>query len=277
MDFAAGRDITPAAVTGFHSHAGHGVSASVKTSSKTQTLRLGQPAWLESEGVSLDDHRKTLARFEGAALTPVAVALDDHCIGLLGLADGLKADSEAAVARLRKAGLKVVMVTGDGEATAKAVAEKAGIDEVHAGVLPEDKAGLVKSIRAEGHVVAMVGDGINDAPALAAADVGLAIGTGTDVAMESASLTLMSGSLNGVADAIEISRATTRNIRQNLFFAFFYNLLGIPLAAGVLYPIWGLTLSPVYAAAAMSLSSVTVVTNANRLRRFQSSRQGARP
>jgi Cu+-exporting ATPase len=190
---------------------------------------------------------------------------------VIGVADAVKPDSEAAIRRLHDAGIKVMMVTGDVDATAKAIAQKTGIDDYRAEVLPEDKSTIVSEMRGKGYTVAMVGDGINDAPALAAADVGFAIGTGTDVAIESAGITLMRGSLHGVADAIEISRATVRNIYQNLFGAFIYNSLGIPVAAGLLFPIWGILMSPIIAGAAMSASSVTVVTNANRLRLFRTS------
>ena len=188
-----------------------------------------------------------------------------------GVAGATKAGSGAAIERLHAAGIKVMMVTGDIDATARAISAKAGIDDYRAEVLPEDKAEVVSAMRGKGYTVAMVGDGINDAPALAAADVGFAIGTGTDVAIESAGITLMRGSLHGVPDAIEISRATVKNIHQNLFGAFIYNSLGIPVAAGLLYPVWGILMSPILAGAAMSLSSVTVVSNANRLRLFKTS------
>jgi Cu+-exporting ATPase len=191
------------------------------------------------------------------------------------VADAIKLDSEAAIRRLHDAGIKVMMVTGDIDATARAIATKTGIDDYRAEVLPENKAEVVSEMRGKGYTVAMVGDGINDAPALAAADVGFAIGTGTDVAIESAAITLMRGSLHGVPDAIEISRATVTNIKQNLFGAFVYNTMGIPVAAGLLYPVWGILMSPILAGAAMSLSSVTVVSNANRLRLFKTSQRPA--
>ncbi|SFR63270.1 Cu+-exporting ATPase [Marinobacter daqiaonensis] len=254
-------------VTDFEALNGKGVQGQLDG----QTLRLGNRRWLEGEGVdlaSLDEAAESITRDAG---TPLFLALDDKALGVIGVADAIKPDSEAAIRRLHDAGLRVMMVTGDVRATAEAIARKTNIDDIRAEVLPEDKADIVEEMRRKGYRVAMVGDGINDAPALAAADVGFAIGTGTDVAIESAAITLMRGSLHGVADAIEISRATVRNIHQNLFGAFIYNTMGIPIAAGVLYPIWGMLMSPILAGAAMSLSSVTVVTNANRLRLFTTS------
>ncbi|WP_430404289.1 copper-transporting P-type ATPase [Hyphomonas sp.] len=198
--------------------------------------------------------------------TVMFAAINGKPAGLVGVADPIKATTREAIKRLHAQGLKVVMLTGDNEATARAVADQIGIDEIHADVSPEDKNKIVSELRAKGKIVAMAGDGINDAPALAQADVGIAMGTGTDVAMESAGITLVSGDILGIAKARELSRATMRNIRQNLFFAFIYNALGVPLAAGVLYPVFGLLLSPMIAAAAMSLSSVSVIANALRLR-----------
>jgi len=186
---------------------------------------------------------------------------------VLGVADPVKATTPEALRRLREDGVHVVMLTGDHRTTAQAVASRLGLDEVHAEVLPAQKASLVGKLQAEGHVVAMAGDGVNDAPALALAQVGIAMGTGTDIAMQSAGVTLVRGDLRGVARARRLSKATVRNIRQNLFFAFVYNLLGVPIAAGVLYPAFGILLSPMIAAAAMSLSSVSVIANALRLRR----------
>jgi len=197
------------------------------------------------------------------------VAVDNKAAGIIGVADPIKESTPRAIEMLHDAGLKVVMLTGDSEGTANAVARQIGIDEVHADVSPEDKNRVVRELQANGAVVAMAGDGINDAPALAQANVGIAMGTGTDVAMESAGVTLVRGDLLGVAKARELSQQTMRNIRQNLFFAFAYNTAGIPIAAGVLYPVFGLLLSPMIAAAAMSMSSVSVIGNALRLRRLK--------
>jgi Cu+-exporting ATPase len=197
----------------------------------------------------------------------VFVAVDGIPIGLLGVADPLKPDSWEAVQEFKRAGLRVVLLSGDHEASVNAVAQQLGIDEVHAGVRPDEKAAVVRALRAEGRMVAMAGDGINDAPALAEADVGIAMGSGTDVARQTAGITLMSGDLRGIGRAIHLSEATMSNVRQNLLFAFGYNALGVPLAAGVLYPLTGLLLAPAVAAAAMSLSSVSVIANALRLRK----------
>jgi len=203
-------------------------------------------------------------RREGA--TALFAAVDGRAAGVIAVADPLKPGAPAAVAALRRAGLRIVMLTGDNRTTAQAVARRLGIAEVEAEILPEDKAAVVERLRGQGRVVAMAGDGVNDAPALAAADVGVAMGTGTDVAIESAGVTLLNGDLNGLVQARALSRATMRNIRQNLFFAFFYNAAGVPIAAGVLYPVMGVLLSPIIAALAMSLSSVSVISNALRLR-----------
>ena len=197
------------------------------------------------------------------------LAVDGRAEGLLAVSDPVKETTQEALKQLRADGIRVVMLTGDNKRTAAAVAGRLGIDAVEAEVLPEDKARIVQKLKAEGRVVAMAGDGVNDAPALAAADVGIAMGTGTDIAIESAGVTLVKGDLLGIARARHLSQATMRNIRQNLFFAFIYNSAGIPLAAGVLYPFFGLLLSPIVAAAAMALSSVSVIANALRLRNLQ--------
>jgi P-type Cu+ transporter len=259
------RNLVPASASGFDAVAGFGVRAQVEGKS----VLLGNPRLMERTGV---DIRALSAHAHTAALlgqTPIYLAVDGQAAGIVAIADPIKPDSQAAIARLHALGLKVVMLTGDNAATAQAVAGQVGIDEVLAEVLPADKAAKVMALQARGEIVGMVGDGINDAPALAQANVGFAIGTGTDVAIESADVALLRGSLHGVADAIAISTATVRNIRQNLFGAFIYNILGIPIAAGALYPLWGILLNPMIAGAAMAMSSVTVVSNANRLRRFR--------
>jgi Cu+-exporting ATPase len=203
-------------------------------------------------------------RQEGA--TVMFVAVDNNIAGLLAVADPIKETTPEAIRRLHEENIRIVMLTGDNKVTAEAVANKLDIDEVAAEVLPDEKADIVKKYQKQGEIVAMAGDGINDAPALAQAEVGIAMGTGTDVAMESAGVTLVKGDLMGIVRARRLSRATMSNIRQNLFFAFVYNSLGVPVAAGVLYPVFGILLSPIIAAAAMSLSSVSVITNSLRLK-----------
>ena len=251
--------------TAFESDTGRGVTATVEG----QEVRVGSPGFLRESGVPEESFAGAVGAITAGGRTPVLVARGVHYLGALAVSDSVKEDSAAAIARLRELGLRVVMLTGDQEATARAIGREVGVDEVLAQVLPGEKADRVRELQARGRRVAMVGDGINDAPALAQADVGIALGTGTDVAMETGDMVLMGGSLAGVVHAMELSHATFRNIRQNLFGAFIYNVLGIPVAAGVLYPFFGILLSPVIAGSAMAFSSVTVVTNANRLRFFR--------
>ena len=252
-------------VADFLSVAGGGVTGTVAG----HPVVVGRPGFLESTGVDISGLVAAADALAGEGKTPVFVALDGRAAAVVAIADTLKAGSVEAVAALHRLGISVAMLTGDNKRTAEAIARAAGIDTVLADVRPDGKAAAVKALQAEGKVVAMVGDGVNDAPALASADIGVAMGTGTDVAMESAGVTLMSGDLRGLVTAISLSRATMRNIRQNLFWAFGYNVILIPIAMGLLYPINGMLLDPIFAAAAMAASSVTVVSNALRLRRFR--------
>ena len=256
--------LTLPTVEQFDSVTGGGVHGKVEG----KNVLIGKRSLLADQNVqnvaALDDRADELQK---QGRTVMFVAVDQQFAGLLAVSDPIKTSTPEAVRTLHDLGLKVIMLTGDNEKTAKVVAEKLGIDEFHAGVRPEDKHERIKALRAEGRKVAMAGDGINDAPALAEADVGIAMGTGTDVAIESAGVTLVKGDLRGIVKAIELSRRTMRNIRQNLFFALIYNALGVPIAAGILYPIsHHLLLNPMIAAAAMSFSSVSVVGNALRLR-----------
>ena len=226
------------------------------------------------EHLGVTDHSLAVLEEEAAVLrrdgqTTVFVAIDGKAAGLLGVADPVKASTLEAVHLLKEQGIRLVMVTGDHQLTADAVARQLGIEEVHASVLPEQKGRIITHLKSPGRVVAMAGDGINDAPALALADVGIAMGTGADVAMESAGITLVKGDLRALVRAKRLSQATMRNIRQNLFFAFVYNVVGVPIAAGVLYPHWGLLLNPMIASAAMTFSSVSVISNALRLRHVE--------
>jgi Cu+-exporting ATPase len=265
------RGIALLPVEDFSAVAGKGVRGRVRV----RQVLVGNAAFLREAGVANGDWLARAEALAAEASTPACVAIDGKAAALIAVSDPLKADARAAIRELRQRGLKVVMITGDHHATAKAVAERVGIDEFFAEVLPGEKALHVAQLQDAGEIVGMVGDGINDAPALARADVGFAIGSGTDVAIESADVTLIGGSLHSVVDAIRLSRATVRNIWQNLFGAFVYNSLGIPIAAGILYPVTGLLLNPMVAGAAMALSSVTVVSNANRLRQFRPvSREG---
>ncbi len=256
------RDAPNREATDFESITGEGAQAVVDG----RNVAIGNSKMMKRVGAWSDRSGEGADQFRADGQTVMLVAVDGGFAGLIGVTDPIKDSTPEAIHRLHAQGLKVVMLTGDNETTARAVATKVGIDEVHADVSPEDKHRIVSALQAKGARVAMAGDGINDAPALAQADVGIAMGTGTDVAMESAGVTLVKGDLLGVAKARELSRATMRNIRENLFFAFVYNSLGVPVAAGILYPFLGLLLSPMIAAAAMSLSSVSVIGNALRLR-----------
>jgi len=263
VDGAKSRGVAPATAKDFDAVNGLGVEASVSG----KKVLVGSAAYLGQHGIETSRWEKQSEQWRAQAKTVVFLAVDGQARGMAAVADPIKETTAEAISLLKKEGIRIVMLTGDGKRTAEAVARQLGIDEAIGEVLPEDKAEHVKRLQGEGRKVAMAGDGINDAPALAQADVGIAMGTGTDIAMESAGVTLVKGDLRGIARAIRLSHATMRNIRQNLLFAFGYNALGIPVAAGVLYPAFGLLLSPIFAGAAMAMSSVSVVTNALRLRR----------
>jgi Cu+-exporting ATPase len=262
---ARDRDITPGTASAFDSVTGMGVQATVGG----RAVLVGSARLLSGAGIDITGLDPVAGELSAQGKTPVLAAVDGVPAGVLAVADPVKDDSAAAIAALRRLDVEVVMLTGDNARTAAAIARQVGVRRVLAEVLPQHKAAEIGRLQAEGRKVGMTGDGINDAPALAAADVGLAVGTGTDVAIEAADITLISGSLAGVVTAISLSRATMRNIRQNLLFAMAYNGIGIPVAAGVLYPFLGIRLSPIIAAAAMALSSISVVSNANRLRSYQ--------
>jgi Cu+-exporting ATPase len=258
------RGITPQAVTDFDSITGGGVTGNF---SGRQVI-IGKLEFLQQQSVTgFDTLAIKAAELQSQGRTVIFAAIDGQAAGILAIADPIKSTTPQAIARLHALGLEIIMLTGDNERSAQAVARSLGLDQVKAGVEPQHKHEFVRQLREQGHIVAMAGDGINDAPALAAAHVGIAMGTGTDVAMESAGITLVKGDLRGIAQAITLSRAMMRNIRQNLFFAFIYNTLGVPVAAGILYPFFGILLSPILAGAAMSLSSVSVISNALRLRK----------
>jgi|TARA_R110002072_G_scaffold35257_3_gene104551 P-type Cu+ transporter len=265
VESAQERGLQPGKVANFNAIAGHGVEADYEG----KRLLFGNEKLMRERNIECESLVETAQELATQAKTPMYFAVDDQLAAIIAVADPIKEDSIAAIKRLQHNGIRVIMLTGDNRATAKAVAEKVGIAEYFAEVLPQDKTDKIVELQMQEEIVGMTGDGINDAPALAMANVGFAIGTGTDVAIESADITLMRGSLHGLADAIAVSRATLRNIKQNLFGAFIYNAAGVPVAAGVLYPFLGLLLSPVIAGAAMAFSSLTVVTNANRLRMFK--------
>lgn len=261
---AESKGITFSEAKNFKSVTGKGVMGMIDN----QSVVLGNQKWMEEEGIlfrGLADKADVL-RKDGQ--TVMFLARENKILGLLGVSDSIKESTQEAISMLHKEGLRLIMVTGDNQITAEAVAKKLGIEEIRAGILPEQKGVIIKELQSQGKRVAMAGDGVNDAPALAQASVGIAMGTGTDVAMQSAGVTLIKGDLRGIAKARKLSRATMRNIRQNLFFAFIYNVLGVPIAAGILYPFFGILLSPIIASAAMSISSVSVVGNALRLRKI---------
>jgi Cu+-exporting ATPase len=262
MRAARERNLTLAILDGFDSPTGKGVTGKVDG----KTVQLGNSAFLQSLAIETAALEAEAEKLRGDGATVINIAVDGKLAGILAIADPVKASTPDALEALAAEGIKVFMLTGDNRTTANAVAKRLGISDVEAEVLPDQKSAVVLKLQKQGRVVAMAGDGVNDAPALAAAEVGIAMGTGTDVAMESAGMTLLGGDLGGIVRARRLSRATMTNIRQNLFFAFIYNAAGIPVAAGILYPTFGLLLSPIIAAAAMALSSVSVVGNALRLR-----------
>ncbi|MBZ5651974.1 MAG: heavy metal translocating P-type ATPase [Acidobacteriia bacterium] len=263
IEAAYSRGLVLATGDEFQSHTGRGVSARVEG----RKVLIGNERLLEENGISAAALAQKAKELRREGQTVILIGVDGQAAGLIGIADSIKASAAEALRDLRREGLRLVMLTGDSRATAEAVAKNLGIEEFEAEVLPDKKSEVVQRLQKEGRIVAMAGDGINDAPALAQADVGIAMGTGTDIAMESGGITLVKGDLAGIVRARKLSQATMRNIRQNLFFAFVYNSLGVPIAAGVLYPFFGLLLSPILAAAAMSLSSVSVITNSLRLRK----------
>lgn len=259
---AKAMDLTLPDTDDFDSPNGKGVIGTIQG----RRVLLGNLQLMTAEDVDTADFEENADQLRKDGATVIFAAVDGRICGLLAIADPIKQTTEAAIAALQKDGIRVVMLTGDNRISAEAVARKLHIDDVEADVLPEDKGKIIQRLKEEGRVVVMAGDGVNDAPALATADVGIAMGTGTDVAIESAGITLLRGDLMGIVEARHLSLATMRNIRQNLFFAFIYNAAGVPIAAGILYPFLGILLSPIFAAAAMSLSSISVIVNALRLR-----------
>ncbi len=262
---AKANNIPLASATGIQSHTGFGISGKVDR----KAVSVGNENFIQQKAMGFEALKQTAEDLRRNGESVIFVAVDGRPAGLIGIADAIKPSTRRALSDLKAAGLRIVMLTGDSRSTAQAVAAKLGIDNFEAEVLPEKKSEVLSRLQKEGRIVAMAGDGINDAPALAQADVGIAMGTGTDVAMESAGVTLVKGDLAGIVRARKLSQATMRNIRQNLFFAFIYNLVGVPIAAGVLYPFFGLLLSPILAAVAMSFSSVSVITNSLRLRKAE--------
>ena len=264
VQYARAQGVEPTEVREFEAVAGSGVQGYASD----RLVQIGTHRWMNELGINTSQLQQQWDRLEYLGKTVIWIAIDGTVQGIMGISDAVKPSSTGAIRTLQRMGLEVVMLTGDNRRTAEVIAREVGIKRVFAEVRPDQKATQVQNLQAEGKVVAMVGDGINDAPALAQADVGIAIGTGTDVAIAASDLTLISGDLQGIVTAIQLSRATIRNIRQNLFFAFIYNVAGIPIAAGILFPFFGWLLSPIIAGAAMAFSSVSVVTNALRLRNF---------
>ncbi|HUR43574.1 MAG TPA: HAD-IC family P-type ATPase, partial [Aestuariivirga sp.] len=262
---ARARGLTLGEITDFDAPSGKGAVGVVDG----KRIVIGNAKFLAEFNIATGEMEPKAQTMRSEGATAVFVAINGKAVGVIAIADAVKSTTPSALRALRQAGLRIVMLTGDNRATAEAVARKLGITEIEADVLPDRKAGIVAKLKSEGRIVAMAGDGVNDAPALAAADIGIAMGTGTDVAMESAGITLLRGDLTGIVQARRLSKAVMNNIRQNLFFAFIYNAAGVPVAAGVLYPFFGILLSPVIAAAAMALSSVSVIANALRLRTQQ--------
>jgi Cu+-exporting ATPase len=265
VDGAKEKEINLNEINSFESITGKGVKGQIKETN----VAVGNKVLMSDLGISFESSIELADTFRSEGETIMFVGIDGEFAGLIGVADPIKESTPSAIRKLHAEGIKIVMLTGDSKTTANAVAKKLKIDEVIAEVLPQDKVDIITSFQNKGDIVAMAGDGINDAPALAKAHVGIAMGTGTDVAMESAGVTLVKGDLLGIAKARKISRTTMNNIKQNLFFAFFYNAVGIPIAGGILYPTFGLLLSPMIAAAAMSLSSVSVIGNALRLKKIK--------
>jgi Cu+-exporting ATPase len=262
---AKARNVPLSDATKFDAVPGKGIVAEIDG----RIVMVGNSRLMELEDVPLEEMRQAFERLSAEGKTPMYVSVDDKPAGVVAVADTIKEGSKEAIAEFKKMGIEAIMVTGDNRRTAEAIAAQVGIGRVLAEVLPQDKAEVVKKMQAEGRNVAMVGDGINDAPALAQANTGIAIGTGTDIAIESSDITLMGGDLRSVATAIRLSKATIRTIRANLFWAFFYNIVGIPIAAGILYPWFQVLLNPIIAAAAMAFSSVSVVSNSLLLNRFK--------
>ncbi len=266
IDYAKEKNAKIESVRNFESVTGGGIKGNLNG----KKIILGKQKFLEEEKINIPDNLKNESiRLQNKAQTVVWIAIEQNVIGILGISDPIKKTTPQAIQALHKMGIKVIMLTGDNYKTAEAIAKDLGIDDVRAELAPRSKQEIVKQFKNQGAIVMMAGDGINDAPALAQAEVGVAMGTGTDVAIESAGITLVKGDLNGIVKALRLSRAVMRNIRQNLFFAFVYNILGVPIAAGILYPIFGILLSPIFAGAAMAFSSVNVVGNSLRLRNIR--------